>query len=118
MTTICPTIKFAHFSKFYCHAISHEKQPFWTIFPQFSSLPDPLQNANFIDIVVSASLINLNLIPFVPHLVARVIRENHSRERPKRDDDNWESHLVGHQMLHLKPLFYFKIQKRDNTRGI
>ena len=29
------------------------------------------------------------------------------RERPKRDDDNWEPHLVNHQMLHLKPLFHF-----------
>ena len=26
-----------------------------------------------------------------------------ARERPKRDDDNWEPHLVDHQMLHLKP---------------
>ena len=26
------------------------------------------------------------------------------RDRPKRDDDNWEPHLVDHQMLHLKPL--------------
>ena len=33
-------------------------------------------------------------------------------ERPKRDDDNWEPHLVDHQMLHLKPLFHFTIQKR------
>ena len=40
------------------------------------------------------------------------------RERPKRDDDNWEPHLVDHQMLHLKPLFHFTTQKRDNTRGI
>ena len=41
-----------------------------------------------------------------------------NRERPKRDNDNWEPHLVDHQMLHLKPLFHFTIQKRDNTRGI
>ena len=40
------------------------------------------------------------------------------RERPKRDNDNWEPHLVDHQMLHLKPLFHFKTQKRDNTEGI
>ena len=40
------------------------------------------------------------------------------RERPKRDDDNWEPHLVDHQMLHVKPLFHFTIQKRDNTKKI
>ena len=40
-----------------------------------------------------------------------------NRERPKRDDDNWEHHLVDHQMLHLKPLFHFTIQTRDNTWG-
>ena len=41
-----------------------------------------------------------------------------NRERPKHDDDNWEPHLVDHQMLQPKPLFHFTIQKRDNTRGI
>ena len=41
-----------------------------------------------------------------------------NRERPKRDDDNWEPHLVDHQMLHLKLLFHFTMQKRDNTNGI
>ena len=41
-----------------------------------------------------------------------------NRERPKRDDDNWEPHLVDHQMLHLRPPFHFTIQKRDNTKGI
>ena len=40
------------------------------------------------------------------------------RERPKRDDDSWELHLVDHQMPYLKPLFHFTIQKRDNTRGL
>ena len=42
-------------SKFYCHDISQEKHRFG----QFSvkcPLPNPLQNANFINIVVSASL--------------------------------------------------------------
>ena len=34
------------------------------------------------------------------------------RNVPKCDDDNWEPHLVDHQMLHLKPLFHFTIQKR------
>ena len=34
-------------------------------------------------------------------------------ERAKRDDDNWEPHLVDYQMLHLKPLFHLTIQKRD-----
>ena len=44
---------------------------------------------------------------------------HHYRGCPKRDDnDNSEPHLVDHQMLHLKPLFHFTIQKRDNTRGI
>ena len=41
------------------------------------------------------------------------------RERPKRDDDNREPHLVDHHVsLHLKPLFHFTIQKLDNTRAI
>ena len=39
-------------------------------------------------------------------------------ERPKRDDDNREPQLVDQQMLHLKPLSHFTIQKRDNTTGI
>ena len=43
--------------------------------------------------------------------------ERFSRERPERDDDNWEPHLVDHQMLHLKSLCHFTIQKHDNTRG-
>ena len=40
------------------------------------------------------------------------------RERPKRDDDNSELHLVDRQMLYPKPLFHFTMQKRDSTRGI
>ena len=40
------------------------------------------------------------------------------RERPKRDDDNWEPHLVDHQMLHLKPLFHLTIQKRQHQRNL
>ena len=55
MTTKFLTLKFAKCTKFDCHGISQEKW-FCTIFPQFPSPPDPLQNANFINIVVSASL--------------------------------------------------------------
>ena len=48
--------KIRKISKFYCHGISQQNKRFWTIFHKFSPLPDPLQNANFINIVVSASL--------------------------------------------------------------
>ena len=43
-------------SEIYCHGISHEKQRFLTIVRNFFPSPTPLQNANFINIVVSASL--------------------------------------------------------------
>ena len=49
--------KFANFSDFYYHGISQEKTVFF--FHNFPSIPpplDPLQNANFINMVVSASL--------------------------------------------------------------
>ena len=38
------------------------------------------------------------------------------RERSKRDD-NWEPHLVDHQMLHLKPVFSTSQYKRATTPG-
>ena len=56
MTTKSLTIKFAKFPNFIVMEILRKKN---SVFGQFSvnfPLPDPLQNANFIDIVVSASL--------------------------------------------------------------
>ena len=57
MTTKFLTIKFAKFPNFIVMDIPRKKN---SVFGQFSvnlPLPDPLQNANFINIVVSASLI-------------------------------------------------------------
>ena len=55
MTTKSLTIKFAIFSEFYGHGISQEKTMFLHNFPQLPPLTT-LQNANFINVVVSASL--------------------------------------------------------------
>ena len=55
MTTKFLTIKFAKFPNFNVMEIPRKN----SVFGQFSvnfPLPDPLQNANFINIVVSASL--------------------------------------------------------------
>ena len=64
MTTEFLTIKFANFSKCYCHGIPKKN----SAFGQFSLIlppPRPLQNANFINIVVSASLKEVPFIMFV-----------------------------------------------------
>ena len=37
------------------------------------------------------------------------------RERPKHDDDNWEPHLVDHQMLH--PKFLFRARHNPEPRS-
>ena len=54
MITKFLTIKFAKVQILL--RISQEKQRFWTIFPKFSPSLTPLQNANFTNSVVSASL--------------------------------------------------------------
>ena len=56
MTTKFLTIKFAKFPNFIVMEFPRKKTEFWTIFRKFSPLRNPLQNANFINIVVSASL--------------------------------------------------------------
>ena len=60
MTTKFHDNKIREISKFYCHGISQEKQRFGTIFRNFSlspTPPPPKKNTNFVNFVVSASLI-------------------------------------------------------------